>query len=86
MAEKKNTLHCITFTLLLIGGLNWLLYGLFQWEIGNLFGGMQASLSRVIYVLVGLSAIYELASHKKCCRACAEMKDAMAKKPEDTKS
>jgi Uncharacterized conserved protein len=48
-----------------IGGLNWLLVGVFAWDIGMLFGGMNAMASRVIYILVGLSAIYLLATRKK---------------------
>lgn len=47
----------IAFWLLVIGGLNWLLVGLFGWDIGELFGGQGAIISRVVYVLVGLSAI-----------------------------
>ncbi|MFA5954314.1 MAG: DUF378 domain-containing protein [Patescibacteria group bacterium] len=65
----KN-LHFVTFLLLVIGGLNWLLFGLFGWEIGALLGGMGAVLSRIIYVLVGLSAIYEVATHKASCKQC----------------
>ncbi len=62
--------HKIAFLLLVIGGLNWLLVGLFSWDIGNIFGGQGAIVSRVIYVLVGLSAVYELATHKGRCKAC----------------
>ena len=63
-------LHFIAFLLLVIGGLNWLLLALFGWEIGQLFGGMDATVSKIIYVLVGLSALYELATHKGKCKAC----------------
>ena len=65
----KN-LHMVTFILLIVGGLNWLLVGLFQWDIGMLFGGMGETISRVIYVLVGLSAVYEIATHKANCKQC----------------
>lgn len=58
-------LHMVAFLLLVIGGLNWLLWGVFQWEIGMLFGGSDAIISRVIYVLVGLAAVYKLFTHKK---------------------
>lgn len=61
----------LAFILLVIGGLNWLLVGLFSWDIGSLFGGMSAIVSRVIYVLVGLSALYLLAGHKKDCKTCS---------------
>lgn len=60
----------VAFTLLVIGGLNWLLLGLFGWEIGALFGGQAALVSRVIYVLVGLSAIWLIIKHKSDCKAC----------------
>lgn len=63
-------LHIVTFILLVIGGLNWLLVGLFGWDVGEIFGGQGAAISRVIYVLVGLSAIYEIATHKSNCKAC----------------
>jgi len=63
-------LHMVTFILLVVGGLNWLLVGLFGWDIGQWFGGMDAGVSRLIYVLVGLSAIMEVATHKKTCKMC----------------
>ena len=63
-------LHVIAFILLIIGGLNWLLVGLLNWDVGVLFGGMEAVVSRIIYILVGLAALLELFSHKKCCGAC----------------
>ena len=63
-------LHKIAFTLLLIGGLNWLLWGLFGWEIGSLLGGMDGLLAKVVYVLVGLSAVYEVATHAGRCKGC----------------
>lgn len=61
----------VTFTLLLIGGLNWLLVGLFGQDVGQLFlGGQDTLVSKIIYVLVGLSAIAEIVSHKSCCKMC----------------
>ena len=68
MSNKK--IHMDAFLLLVIGGLNWLLLGVFQWEIGALFGGQGESISRIIYVLIGLATIYEVATHKKNCRTC----------------
>ena len=66
-------LHYIAFLLLIVSGLNWLVLGLFGWEIGQLFGGMGALVSQIIYILVGLSAIYELIRHKKQCKICGGM-------------
>ena len=67
----------ISFTLLWIGGLNWGIFGLTGWDIGQLFGGMDAGLSRVIYVLVGLAALVTLFSHKGYCRYCNPDKAGM---------
>lgn len=67
MYNKK--VHMITFILLVIGGLNWLLEGVFMWGISDLVGD---SIAQIIYILVGIAAIYEVIIHKKCCRACSK--------------
>ena len=66
-----KTLHIVAFILVIVGGVNWLLLALTGWEIGQLFGGMDMMISKVIYVLVGLSAVYLAATHKKDCRMCS---------------
>ncbi|MGN7382200.1 Domain of uncharacterised function (DUF378) [Chlamydia abortus] len=54
-----RTLNILSLILLIVGGLNWLLFGLFQWDlVGGIFGGMDSVLSRIIYVIVGIAAIY----------------------------
>lgn len=55
-------LRKLTFVLLVIGGLNWLLVGLVGWDVGMIFGGMDAMISKIIYILVGLSAIVQIFS------------------------
>jgi uncharacterized membrane protein YuzA (DUF378 family) len=70
-----KALHGVSFVLLVVGGLNWLLVGIFSWDIGALFGGQAAIISRIVYVLVGLSAIYLVATHKKNCKDCGACKD-----------
>ena len=66
-------LHVATMLLLIVGGLNWLLVGLMGWDIGQLFGGQGELIPRIIYVLVGLAAIWEICTHKKNCRACSSV-------------
>ncbi len=67
---KGKGLHMLAWILVIIGGLNWLLVGVFQWDlVAKIFGEM-SMVSRIIYVLVGLSAVYELATHKGSCKAC----------------
>lgn len=61
-------LHSIAFLLLIIGGLNWLLVGLIQsWDLSNWLGD---GISKIVYILVGLSAIVELVNHKSLCKKC----------------
>jgi len=51
----------IATVLLIIGGINWGLIGFFQYDlVAALFGGQGAALSRLIYALVGISALYQL--------------------------
>jgi len=57
---SQNRMKKAAHWLLIIGGLNWLLVGLLGWDIGELFGGQSSVISRVIYILVGLSALLAL--------------------------
>lgn len=44
--------------LLIVGGLNWLLVGLFEFDlVATLFGDM-SWISKIVYILVGLSALW----------------------------
>ena len=62
-------LHLIAVTLLVVGGLNWLLDA-FSYNVVEMIFGMGSAVTRGIYVLVGLSAIWEVLTHKKNCRHC----------------
>jgi len=49
----------IALVLVIVGGLNWGSVGIFGFDmIAALFGGQSAAISRVIYTLVGLSALW----------------------------
>ncbi len=49
----------IALILLIIGGLNWGLVGIFKFDaVAWLFGGQTASVSRVVYTLVSLAALW----------------------------
>ncbi|UCC80900.1 MAG: DUF378 domain-containing protein [Candidatus Zixiibacteriota bacterium] len=49
----------IVAVLLVIGGLNWGLVGLFNFDLVATILGNMSALSRIIYIVVGLSAIYQ---------------------------
>lgn len=66
---KKSILYWIAFVLLVVGGLNWGLVGLFNFDIvATLFGSIPI-VAQIVYVLVGLGAIwmlvYKLTKKKK---------------------
>ena len=49
----------ISLLLSIIGGINWLLVGLLRFDlVAYLFGGQAATVSRVIYTIVGIAALW----------------------------
>jgi len=60
-----NWLSKTALILVIIGALNWLLVGVFQWDLVTaIFGGdtvrASSGLSRIIYTLVGLAGLYSI--------------------------
>jgi len=51
-------LHTIALALTIIGGLNWGLVGLADFNLVAAIFGSMSGLSRLVYILVGLSAVY----------------------------
>ena len=67
MGKRHMGVHMLTFTLLVIGGLNW---GLALWNYDIATWGLPSGVVNTIYALVALSAIYEGATHAMRCREC----------------
>ena len=66
--NKLNALDWVALILVIVGGLNWALVGLFSFDlVAAIFGDMSV-LSRIVYVLVGLSAVYMLVVSGKLAR------------------
>ncbi len=58
-------LYNIVLTLVIVGALNWLLIGLFKFDlVATIFGTMSA-FSRIIYTLVGISGIISIGLYTK---------------------
>lgn len=55
---KNNWLDILTLILVIVGGLNWGLVGLFNFNLVDWLFGSWAIVERIVYVLVGLSALY----------------------------
>ena len=54
-----KTIDVIAAVLLVVGGLNWGLVGLFRFDLVAAIFGAGAPVARVVYILVGLSALYQ---------------------------
>jgi uncharacterized membrane protein YuzA (DUF378 family) len=52
--------NVITLVLLIVGGLNWGLVGLFGFDLVAALFGEMSMLSRIVYTLVGASALWQL--------------------------
>lgn len=71
-----RALHVTSFALVVIGALNWglIAIGSFtgsNWNVVNLLLGAWPTVEWLVYLLVGLSAIVLIATHKKSCVACS---------------
>lgn len=70
-------LHMIAFILAMVGALNWGLIGLgwfaggADWNVVHLLLGSWMQLEAIVYVLVGLSAVWLIIMHRKECRVCS---------------
>ena len=67
--------HTVSWILIIVGALNWGLVGLGgflggNWNVVNMILGSWPVVEWLVYVLVGVSAVYEVVVHKKNCRMC----------------
>ena len=69
-----KTLHMVAVLLLVVGGLNWGLVGLFDYNLVMALLGGYPAVEMLVYVLVGLSAVYVLVTHKGDCKICSSKK------------
>ncbi|MBA2840838.1 hypothetical protein HNP87_001370 [Methanococcus maripaludis] len=56
--SRKDALDWVSIVLVIIGGLNWGLVGAFNIDLIQVIFGSFPSVARILYILVGLSAIY----------------------------
>lgn len=57
-------LNNIALTLVIIGALNWLLVGLFEFNLVDAIFGTLTWITRLIYILVGLSGLWSILFYK----------------------
>lgn len=68
--KKCNVLDIIAFILVVVGGLNWGLIGAFGYNLVDAIFGAMSLIAKIIYILVGLAAIYLVLTCKKCKTCC----------------
>jgi hypothetical protein len=57
---NNKVLDCIALTIAIIGAVNWGLIGIFSFDLVAFIFGNMSWISRIIYVLVGISGLYLL--------------------------
>jgi uncharacterized membrane protein YuzA (DUF378 family) len=71
-----KSLHAIAFILTVIGGLNWGLIALgafiggADWNVVSMLLGSWPQVEWLVYLLVGISALVLIFTHKRDCRMC----------------
>jgi uncharacterized membrane protein YuzA (DUF378 family) len=57
---EMRAINLITLLLVIVGGLNWGLVGLLNFDLVAAIFGEMSMLSRIVYILVGLSALWQI--------------------------
>ena len=65
-------LHMVAFALLVVGGFNWGLVALLNLNLVTMVFGSMPGLVTLVYVLVGVSAVYLAATHLSDCKVCSK--------------
>jgi len=66
-----KALHMVTFTLVIVGAVNWGLTAL-GFNLVNMIVGSVPGLEKIIYLLVGVSGLVVAGTHMQDCKMCAQ--------------
>ncbi|HZE87288.1 MAG TPA: DUF378 domain-containing protein [Methylomirabilota bacterium] len=66
-----KAVHIVAYLLLFVGGLNWGLVGLFNFNLVHALLGSWSGLEMLVYVLVGVATLYVAFTHKTDCKVCS---------------
>ncbi len=59
--ERSDRMNTVALILMIIGSLNWLLVGLFQFNLVAWMFGAGSILARIVYSIVGIAAVWGIA-------------------------
>ena len=68
----QKEIHMASFFLVVAGAINWGLFGLFGWDLVDMFLSSIPMLKMLVYILIGLSGVYLLFTHKSDCKICSK--------------
>ncbi len=68
MVRNLSALDWIAVILVIVGGLNWGLIGIFSWDLIAVIFGAMSTISQVVYILVGIAAVYLAVTSGKLAR------------------
>lgn len=74
--------HMVACILVWVGAINWGLVGLGglmggDWNLVHMLLGSMPMLENIVYLLVGVAGVYEVATHKSSCKVCGGSGAAM---------
>lgn len=67
-----KALNAVALILIIVGGINWGLVGLFDFDLVAAIFGFESVLTTIVYILVGLAALYSIVLIKKVTTADVE--------------
>jgi uncharacterized membrane protein YuzA (DUF378 family) len=67
-SSAVSGLDWVAMILVIVGGVNWGLVGLFQFDLVAAIFGTMSPMSRIVYTLVGLSALWMIYSATKMAK------------------
>ncbi len=76
-AEKLNIAEMIAVVLLLVGGLNWAMVGLFDFNLVTAVFGEGSALARAVFILVGVATVYVMSFGYKLRRTAHRVSPSM---------
>lgn len=62
--------HTVAFILVVVGAINWGLVGIGGWNLVDMLLGAGSMLAKIVYILVGVSGILLVVTHKQDCKSC----------------
>ena len=83
--KNLNAVDWIAVVLTIIGGINWGLVGIGGWDLVALVGGgAEGTVARIIYVIVGLAALWLIFTVSKSAGGSGDASPAGAERPQES--